>query len=259
MKKLFLAMLTAFTLSACGGGGSDVKTNQSVNQVIIYQTNKDGTALNFNQKPQTAAGNDGTHFTTLKIGNRSIPLDNGEIYQTRYGDKLILSEGDDYLSLSFATTYARFGIAGIAGAIGQPDKLAFFYQGNPTPIADMEKQKGNNVKYTGDAIAVRLGDYNIETMNGAEELANNIFVGRTNLTVDFDEKKINGNIGNWQGYGFANDVDIKADIKANTFTGTANSTGAVEGKFYGANAQNMAGAFHDKSQKLQGIFGGTKQ
>ncbi|MBR2250876.1 MAG: transferrin-binding protein-like solute binding protein, partial [Neisseriaceae bacterium] len=35
--------------------------------------------------------------------------------------------------------------------------------------------------------------------------------------------------------------------------------GTAEGKFYGPKAQNLAGAFNDKSQNLQGVFGANKQ
>ncbi|MBO7381702.1 MAG: transferrin-binding protein-like solute binding protein, partial [Neisseriaceae bacterium] len=95
--------------------------------------------------------------------------------------------------------------------------------------------------------------------------------GNSQFTVNFKNKTLKGTVDQWHDYvAFAANqvnkkvssvkpVEIDAQIRANTFAGTANKTGTVEGKFYGPNAANLAGAFNDKEQKMRGVFGAVKQ
>ena len=117
----------------------------------------------------------------------------------------------------------------------------------------MKKQAGK-VTYTGQALAFKEGKW------GADNANKGSFNGVTELTADFDNKRLTGSINNW--YNSQNQklnpISIDAEIRVNTFQGTANKTGYVEGKFYGTNAENLAGAFTDKSQKVHGVFSGKK-
>ncbi|MBR1818668.1 MAG: transferrin-binding protein-like solute binding protein, partial [Neisseriaceae bacterium] len=141
-----------------------------------------------------------------------------------------------------------------------------FYQGNPTSLDDMKKLEKNadNVTYNGHALALEQGAFPYG-LNSEILLPNNDvgIVGKAQFTVNFKDKTLKGDVNQW--YDSENKVaDIKpvnidAKIRANTFAGTANKTGTVEGKFYGPNAANLAGSFNDKSQKLRGVFGAVKK
>ncbi|MBP3194922.1 MAG: transferrin-binding protein-like solute binding protein [Cardiobacteriaceae bacterium] len=107
------------------------------------------------------------------------------------------------------------------------------------------------VTYLGKAIAANLNTPDAEK-----------YFGDSSFQVDFGSKKLTGTLDNWQSVETMpamQAVNIEADIRANTFQGTANSTGYAEGKFYGPDAANIAGSFDDKDQKLFGVFGANKQ
>ena len=126
-------------------------------------------------------------------------------------------------------------------------------------IRGLEEKLGTNVTYKGYAMAVDINQQAQAIQNKQEP--NAFYYGQSTFNVDFANKKMTGTLNDWQFKGSVtakNKVEISADIRANTFKGTAN-TGTAEGKFYGPKAQNLAGAFNDKSQNLQGVFGANKQ
>ncbi|MBR6026113.1 MAG: transferrin-binding protein-like solute binding protein [Neisseriaceae bacterium] len=136
--------------------------------------------------------------------------------------------------------YARYGFI-----MNQERGYAVsFYQGVPTDKAQMPS---NVAQYNGYAFAFRPAD-------------GSLFEGKANIKADFANKSLNGTLSNWKeeitNIGSKNipkSVSISASIKDNTFAGDNN-----QGMFYGPNADNIAGAFADKSQGIQGTFGGYK-
>ena len=85
--------------------------------------------------------------------------------------------------------------------------------------------------------------------------ANRLTSAETQLDVDFGQRKLSGIISNWYEKSLnLKDISINATISGNTFKGDNN-----QGKFYGPNAQNLAGSFADKNQKIQGVFSANKQ
>ena len=151
------------------------------------------------------------------------------------------------------TAYARYGYTIVES--NNTAQVKLFYQGNPTPTNEMPTTGG--ATYKGFAIAI---DPNKTIATNGE---GDSFFGLSELKADFANKKLTGTLNDWQNKHSdkvaLKEVQIEADIRANTFKGTANGTGTAEGKFYGTNAQNLAGAFNDKSQNLQGVFGANKQ
>ena len=269
MNKLFLTAMTTslLTLTACGGGGGDddVQVNQSVQPFTMKEQNvvwkiseqdADNNLIPLNTPTTTQAGQDG-NITQLKIGNKTFPLTNGSLqttgdfkfYEYETDTAFIVSGGD--------TAYARYGWGMFATATQDVAQMALFYQGMPTSIDEMKalEKQADNVTYTGQAIAVKQGNYNSNLSD-----PNPLAIGKTQLTANFKNKTLKGSIGQWESSSFTlKPVTIDAKIQANTFQGTANKTGTAEGKFYGTNAANLAGSFNDKSQKLRGVFGGVKK
>ncbi|MBR5940388.1 MAG: transferrin-binding protein-like solute binding protein, partial [Neisseriaceae bacterium] len=152
------------------------------------------------------------------------------------------------------TAYARYGYTvDLKNATTAQVKL--FYQGNPTPINEMPTK--GTATYQGFAIAI---DPNKTVATSGE---GDSFYGLSEFNADFANKKLTGTLNDWRNKhaetSALKEVKIAAEIRANTFKGTANGTGTAEGKFYGTKAQNLAGAFNDKTQNLQGVFGANKQ
>ena len=214
--------------------------------------------------PKYAKGNDGLNFKQIQINGKTFTLPENSGNGTNFAGEhryYIQRDTTDTWDYTIAPTqgangvaYARYGW--YRGE--NPAEVTFFYQGNATP--DMPTT-GTNVTYKGYAMATDMAQ-NAQAIQNKQE-PNAFYYGQSTFNVDFANKKMTGTLNDWKvkdGSNAAkNKVDIAADIKANTFKGTANSTGTAEGKFYGPKAQNLAGAFNDKSQNLQGVFGANKQ
>ena len=317
-KLLALAMISAFALSACGGGDDSPKVNQSTKpaqnggdnnggatgggstggstgggttgggttgggttgggtttpdtpftmeqQKATYSYTMDsaGEPTSIATTPKYAKGNDGANFNKIQINGKTFTLpENSGSGSSFAGDRRYV-QADEIAGWEYSiaptqgtsgAAYARYGW--YRGE--NPAEIGFFYQGNPTAVSDMPTT-GTNVTYKGYAMAVDMAQ-NAQAIKNKKE-PNAFYYGQSSFSVDFANKKMTGTLNDWQvkgGFAAKNEVAITANIKANTFKGTANGTGTAEGKFYGKNAQNLAGAFNDKSQNLQGVFGANKQ
>lgn len=273
MNKLVLALTTAslLALTACGGGGDEdapVQVNQPTNpnptptptpttDPKAYEPAQESrwttptvasgsTKSTF--KSATATGSRDTEAKFNKVtvnGNEmeiyptsGITINVGRIYTdtNRNNGRTQLVVGGN--SGANGTAYARYGFVNDA-----TDRLAtIFYQGVPTT----NMPTTGSATYKGHAISVF-----------PEE--NTYVTGDSSFNVDFANKKLTGTLSNWKNSDGTADtitknVSVSSSITGNTFKGDNN-----QGKFYGPNAQNMAGSFVDKNQKLQGVFGANKQ
>lgn len=296
-KLVTLAIISAFALSACGGGSDDDGTNQPNPQPAptpqpdpTPNTNPtpdpdqtpapdpdpdpdpDPTPLEtpFTMKLQTGSAeyaadrllpkkdsivttNDGISYQTININGQkfSIPANTSDEEKLGGSKYVTDTNGKEYQIVVapeyYSGAYARYGWVYEAG-IGKTN-YHFYYQGLPTEIADMPTT--GTAKYTGLA----SGAYEYGYLEGDVE-----------LTADFANKTLKGEFKDWRKYngeyvGYIPKVEVEAKIQANTFQGKANMNGYVEGKFYGPKAENLAGAFEDKSQSgiYHGVFGGVKR
>ena len=228
-----------------------------------YTMDSAGEPTSIATTPKYAKGNDGLNFKQIQINGKTFTLPENSGNGTNFAGEhryYIQRDTTDTWDYTIAPTqgangvaYARYGW--YRGE--NPAEVTFFYQGNATP--DMPTT-GTNVTYKGYAMATDMAQ-NAQAIQNKQE-PNAFYYGQSTFNVDFANKKMTGTLNDWKvkdGNNAAkNKVDIAADIKANTFKGTAN-TGTAEGKFYGPKAQNLAGAFNDKSQNLQGVFGANKQ
>lgn len=161
----------------------------------------------------------------------------------------------DETKLSLANKFASFG--GLKGiALSKVFESAWnvlnddgsqrdvFYFGDETPVSVVDNQRGKAV-YKG--IATRYD-------NVKRKLDN---VGKSTLNVDFDEKKVSGELA-MDSLFRRNIVLEEGDIKDNRFEGVAIAgknhvlrqvEGRYEGKFFGPNAEEVAGEARFKDKK----------
>ena len=83
------------------------------------------------------------------------------------------------------------------------------------------------------------------------------------LTANFGTKKISGiTTGVIGGIGTERTANVAADISGSSFTGKVSTdkvTADLAGKFYGTNAERMAGVFGDANNTLSGAFAADKK
>ena len=303
-KLIALSLISAFALSACGGGSDDNGTNlpsnqnnkpsptnqnqpanneeQNTNPADTTQAfkNKAGLAvfkytLNSDYQPVSldtnatyqANPNEGDNFNTIIVNGKPITLDTfSSASSSRATYRKISSHENgatkaEYIvapsNSQYGTAYSNYGWY-IDDSVNE---LKLFYQGIPTDIQQIPQT--GTATYKGYAIALNNQEI-LQGMKSGDSKAGQYY-GLSTFNVDFANKKLTGKLNDWQGYDFVtptipkNEITIDAQIQANTFQGKANKDGYAEGKFYGPNAENLAGAFEDKSQGLYGVFGGKKQ
>lgn len=169
-------------------------------------------------------------------------------------------EGKSLVVSKFASLGGLKGIA-LSNAISTLWNVAknpnrdVFYFGSETPASKIDELKGTAI-YIGNA--TRYDNINAVLGN----------VGQAILTADFDNKKISGDL---KLKGLRRDISLKeTDIKGNGFSGKAvageNSlfttrTGTYEGKFFGPNAEEIAGkaTFNKELKDLDTSFSGKKR
>ena len=274
MNKLVLALTTAsiLALTACGGGGDD---SPEVNQPTNPAANNGGNNNGGNNNGGNTGGNTSAEFTPAQVATWSVVGTNKLQFKsntekgsndtkekfnkiTVAGKEVeIIPTGVNLATKTYnnnqntykittsgnagatGTAYARYGLV----ADGTNSTVSVFYQGEPT--SNMPT-KGTDITYKGRAFAFRPSD-------------NTAFSGDSTFHVNFEGKKLTGTINNWEEITelkatAPKTVSISATINGNTFKGSNN-----QGKFYGKDAQNLAGSFADKTQKIQGAFGANKQ
>ena len=255
MNKLSLGLMTATVLFVAACGGKDDKNDVPVdpnrhnhdtgrrdNIAAIQGTGfaiPNGATFNSAQHAKALSSNsldvlnlDGKSFASQQVGIRSggipdIRAANG-IYINGVSYKNFLVSGHDYRN-------SRFGYI----THGNTDYI--FSQGAYTS----RMPSSGVAEYDGDAAVGR---------NGIAGIAD------ADFTVNFGNKTVNGVIKPEKDSTIQfNPVYLSATMNGSHFSGGGNGSSiSTAGHFYGDNARELGGNFHDGSQNLSGSYGAVR-
>ncbi|WGE55248.1 transferrin-binding protein-like solute binding protein [Actinobacillus equuli subsp. equuli] len=287
MTKLALTLLAGVVISACGSGGSGSsakpqnekpkaeqpkaekpkaepkaeqpkvepkaeqpktepkaekpKAEQPVKPETIKVTTKDSGKV-FTSNSTTGLSKlklEDPNLSVIDVGGFKIPLSN-------------VDKTEKLVSYNYTDVY--FGVTSDENDLNYYS----FYNGKPAteiPVSGI-------VKYSGDVV--------LSTTDGYTE-------GNAAFNADFSKKELNGSFSFGKKFDsnlsdkFAKGLTVNATISGNSFAGTVSSaevgSAALEGKFYGENVKQLAGAFDNASHfgenkattSWGGAFGAVKQ
>ncbi|HGO5824122.1 TPA: Slam-dependent surface lipoprotein [Mannheimia haemolytica] len=260
--KLGFSVLACSIIAACSSGGGS-GSQSSASEISNPTVNKVNTSPSSPSVPPTATNSSHTgrvfviksvgmndiSITDVKLTNSDltkISVEGKEIqivYPGIFAKKWSDMEVGDTQLLACCGEYSdtRFG-----AYEGGPNGNAYlFHNGNPTK----EMPSSGRATYNGHVIVA--GD----TPHFEDD---DYLKGTSQFTADFSNKTLSGtlNVDTMQA------INVNANISSNNFTGTASSgdfstSAKVEGKFYGDNAKELSGVFHD-SKTWGGAFGAAK-
>lgn len=265
--KFSLATLAIATLAACSGGGSkggNSNTSAPVNTAPAVAQNQNqlhpqasSSTTGATGGSQEAAGGGfygnstfqitdvSGHPNVLKIAGRDFPIRSPHI-SSRGFTKLGAQGGVNVNGKpSIGGVFSGSKFSSAFGYIDAGPHSAVYYQGN-NPTKALPK---GSATYVGDSVYVNNGKSTTQD-------------GGVNLNVNFDTKTLSGTIFKQQDNIAAVTVS-EAKLSGNSFEGKVTQGGKLadlHGKFYGANAEELAGAYSDgTSRGYQGAFGAKKQ
>ncbi|MBR5940845.1 MAG: transferrin-binding protein-like solute binding protein [Neisseriaceae bacterium] len=282
-KLLALTLSSLLILTACGGGGgSDINNGISIqtNQPTKPKAEVAGNAINLkDNKLTTKKYSPSDDPEILIVDGRKFHLGKG--YDTSAAALHMLNRGwadDVSYGISYNPDYKNKN--------GINDDVYIYYQGNVTPESNipktgtvhyrssrLRKRDDKPLDFSSGAFVVNYTStgnptnphYNLAGYGAINDNDRFTSEADVDLTADFGKKELTGSIKNHQSLaGTSNrmsvnykDTPIYAKINGNKFSGSKNNV-ETEGRFFGTNADSVAGTFHDKTQKLRGSFAANR-
>lgn len=254
MKKV-LALICTVTLAACGGGGNSTPSSQPTpnagpsnpptsQPATPPSTTTPATPAVPTNAQQTVGGNsiaidnsnikhirvDGVDFDLTQSGGISLNNWKGKVPGFASG----IASGEPKSVQKFLVNTASANAT--AGVLEVNGKKQAFFNGHFTPAAELPK---GQVHYSTSVASMHSGA--------------NYDITRTDLTANFDSKKLTGTIS--RDAKFGGDIAVNAQISGNKF----DQSGAtqIKGGFFGKNAAEVAGGFSNGN--TVGAFVGSKK
>ena len=264
MKKVF-ALICTVTLAACGGGGGNSTpssqptpnagpSNPPTSQPATPPSTTTPAAPPSTTTPAAPAVPTDAQQT---VGGNSIAIDNSNI-------KHIRVDGVDFdLTQSGGVTLNgwKSKVPGFASGIvsGEPKSVQKFLVNTASANATAGVLEVNGKKqaffngYFTPAADLPKGQVHYSTSVASLHNGANYNITRTELTANFDSKKLTGTIS--RNAEFGGDIAVNAQISGNKF----DQSGATEvkGGFFGKNAAEVAGGFSNGN--TVGAFVGSKK
>ena len=255
MKKVF-ALICTVTLAACGGGGgnSTPSSQPTPNAGPSNPPTSQPATPPSTTTPATPAVPTDAQQT---VGGNSIAIDNSNIKHIRVdGVDFDLTQSGGVTLNGWKSKVPGFssGIASgepksvqkflvntasanaTAGVLEVNGKKQAFFSGHFTPAADLPK---GQVHYSTSVASLHSGA--------------NYGITRTELTANFDSKKLTGTISRNAELG--GNIAVNAQISGNKFDQSGETQ--IKGGFFGKNAAEVAGGFSNGN--TVGAFVGSKK
>lgn len=225
-----------------------------------------------NQQPQNAADNqpktgvfgekyfDGTgEITALMIGGETIDLTKADEPVSRINHPGLMSDFDKVMVSQGQYQHLIYGAAKL-----KDGSYTLFVQGKPT-----EQLPEGQATYNGKVLHFRSRNVTEQTDWLGAGNSYRVTAGTFTAKVDFDQKSVNGTINSGDGF-YMKTKEFTATIEGSGFKGGWNTKeqGDVEGKFYGPQADEMAGRYDfnktpgkndASSDNGFGVFAGKKE
>ena len=262
LQTLGLSITTALLLAACGGGSSDNNTPADPQKPSNPQ--KPSTP----QKPTTPPPGDNNVSGAYK-GNvfvvpvGSMPGSLADARATGSNNLAVLNANGKQIALQLPGIFSG-GMTSMKGATinGQSYKLFIVSGSNYANSKFGYLNDGNNDyifsqgAYTTNMPTSGTVTYQGDAAVGRSAVANTAI---SSFTADFGKKTLTGSITQAARSDVQfQPVNINATINGNAFSTADNATVRSTGHFYGDNAREVGGVFHDSSQSLVGSFGAIR-
>ena len=186
------------------------------------------------------------HLNKISIEGVEIAVDPNEYLPTR--EWASFSDQNTRRDVNICCEKFSDSHFGIVSSQDENTADYLFYNGNPTQAMPMS----GTASYQGHAVF-----HDTDGINDTK-----LLVGQSTFNVDFGNKKLNGTLT----ANTIKPVNITADIKNNTFTGSATSEDfanktrvEVQGKFFGENAKELGGIAESHDYNFGAAFGAKKQ
>ena len=250
MKKV-LALICTAALAACGGGGGGNSTpssqptpNAGPSNPPTSQPATPATPAAPTDAQQTVGGNsiaidnsnikhirvDGVDFDLTQSGGTSLNNWKGKVPGFSSGSASGEPKSVQKFLINTASANATAGVLEVNG------KKQAFFSGYFTPAADLPK---GQVHYSASVASLHSGA--------------NYGITRTELTANFDSKKLTGTISRNAELG--GNIAVNAQISGNKFDQSGETQ--IKGGFFGKNAAEVAGGFSNGN--TVGAFVGSKK
>lgn len=247
MKKSFLLCATAVLLTACGGGGSGDTPNTAPTPT---KTVLDNTGLTI-EKNSTPIGK--VEGIGLQSNGKKIATLSGHNRRYSFNGALVKNPDVGEIAINGATIQLLKGAANLV-TVGSLDGIVLSKA--LTTAYTASKDPTRDIFYFGlETASANMPKVGIATYQGNASRYDNVSgkvknIGTSTLVADFGQKKISGELA-IDGI-LRRNISLKeADIRGNSFKGRATAgenhiltrtvEGRYEGKFYGPNAEEVAG------------------
>ena len=256
MKKVF-ALICTVTLAACGGGGGGNSTPSSQPTPNAGPSNPPTSQPATPPSTTTPATPAVPTDAQQTVGGNSIAIDNSNIKHIRVdGVDFDLTQSGGVSLNNWKGKVPGF-ISGIAS--GEPKSVQKFLVNTASANATAGVLEVNGKKqafFSGHftpAAELPKGQVHYSTSVASMHSGANYDITRTELTANFDSKKLTGTIS--RDAKFGDNIAVNAQISGNKFEQSGATQ--VKGGFFGKNAAEVAGGFSNGN--TVGAFVGSKK
>ena len=229
-------------LNACSSGGTSVSTTTTTTTPISTPTTTTNTNTNTIQGTRLIAGRTTAISATVSTSDRNKVVVNGTTLDFipagfSVGTIDLRASNMTRIGSGNSLAYTRFGLISDSQA-GNVSQL--FAQGQATT----NMPKSGSARYTGKAVHV---------INGSPQDTD----GYATFNVNYGDKTITGIVT-----AASYNTHLAGTINGNGFAGTKSQGNGMDvtmsGHFYGSDAKELGGVYHNGDHSIQGAFGASK-